>query len=82
MSKKNKMSFIGRDLTNHNIENSVTNGLSEELSENFKTLLTTENSQRDIITDANAIVGSSSLTTPSDVLDILVEATYNIKEND
>lgn len=57
---------------------SATNDLQEESSKNFKTLLTTKNSQRDTFTDANTIIGSSSLTNPSDVLDVIVEATYNM----
>lgn len=55
--------------------------MSEELSKNFETLLTTENPQRDIITDANPI-GSSSSTNPCDVLDVIVEATYNMYANE
>ncbi|XP_071625511.1 uncharacterized protein [Temnothorax longispinosus] len=81
MSKENKFSFIGRDLTNCNNGNSVTNDLQEELPTNFETSSATENSQRDIFTDTNAI-GSSNLTNPSDILDIIVEATYNMYANE
>ncbi|XP_077266962.1 uncharacterized protein LOC143899975 isoform X1 [Temnothorax americanus] len=81
MSQENKFSFIGRDLTNCNNGNSVTNDLQEELPINFETSSTTENSQRDIFTATNAI-GSSNLTNPSDILEIIVEATYNMYANE
>ncbi|XP_011878803.1 PREDICTED: uncharacterized protein LOC105568049 [Vollenhovia emeryi] len=81
MSQENKFSFIERDLTNHS-NGSVTNDLQEELPKNFKTLLTTENLQKDIFTDTNAIVGSSNLTNPVDILNVIVEATYNMYANE
>jgi len=52
--------------------------LQEESSKNFKTPLTTENSRTDTFTDANTITESSSLTNPSDILNVIVEATYDM----
>ncbi|XP_011702824.1 PREDICTED: uncharacterized protein LOC105458909 isoform X2 [Wasmannia auropunctata] len=79
MSQENKLSFIRRDLKNHNNENSVTNDLQEETLKDFKTPLTTKYSQTDTFIDA---IGSSSLINPSDVLDAIVEATYNMYANE
>lgn len=56
----------------------VTNNLQEESPINFKTVLTIENLQTDTITDENAVIESFNLMNPSDVLDVIVEATYNM----
>jgi len=52
--------------------------LQEELSKSFKIPLTTENSRTDTFTDANTVTESSSLRNPSDILNIIVEATYDM----
>ncbi|XP_036142548.1 uncharacterized protein LOC105835831 isoform X1 [Monomorium pharaonis] len=78
-SPENKISFIGRELKNRNGKNSIRNNLQEKSP---KTSLITENSRTDILTKANATVEASSLTNPSDVLDVIVEATYNMYANE
>ncbi|KYM88893.1 hypothetical protein ALC53_02659 [Atta colombica] len=79
--QENKLIFVGKDLKNHNNGNSVTNNLEEESPKNFKTMLTTENSRTDTITNENT-VQSSNLMNPSDILDVIVEATYNMYANE
>ncbi|KYN39491.1 hypothetical protein ALC56_05984 [Trachymyrmex septentrionalis] len=78
--QENKFTFVGKHLKNY--KNSVTNNLEEKSPKNFKIVLTTENSRTDTITDENTIIESSNLMNPSDVLDVIVEATYNMYANE
>ncbi|XP_039314327.1 uncharacterized protein LOC105206664 isoform X2 [Solenopsis invicta] len=79
MSQENKFFFLERELKDHNSSNSAINNLQERSSMNVKT---SENLRTDVFANSNTAIGTFNLTNPSDVLDIIVEATYNMYANE
>ncbi|XP_025075462.1 uncharacterized protein LOC105432474 [Pogonomyrmex barbatus] len=76
-SQENKLFFI--DLKNYDSGNSMISNLQKKSPTSSKIFLTTKNSQTN--TSGNAKIKSSNLN-PSDVLNIIVKATYSMYANE